>query len=129
MFKRPKPSNNETSPGRKGKLPSLKGVSTDISKNLDNETIFSSDLKSAKKRNKAHEQSNSDVKTRFPKLMNNKSLATEDDTQNTIDQTQDSLLMDNHRTSKANQRHSSQVSDADHLMDESIDNRADRHQI
>lgn len=87
LFKRPRP--NDTSSKKGGKLPSLKGVSTDLSKNLDNETIFSSDIKSAKKR---QVELNSSTKVRFPKLMNQKSLATDgnDDTLLTIDQTQDS---------------------------------------
>ena len=77
------------SPGRRSKLPSLKGASTDISKQIDNETIFSSDLKSAKKRTIYNENSHSNNAVRFPKLMNNKSLATDknDETVGTIDMT------------------------------------------
>jgi len=75
--------------GRKSRLPSLKGASTDISKQIDNETIFSKDLKSAKKHTSHYnnEQNNSSMAVRFPKLMNNKSLATDnhDETINTVD--------------------------------------------
>lgn len=43
LYKRPKPE------GTHSKLPSLKGVSTEYSKQMDNETIFSSQMQSAKK--------------------------------------------------------------------------------